>query len=203
MSAAPPGLGRVLARIEEIRSFDRAAPGFQSTYRSAVLEVASDASHAVDPQPLVAPRATTPMVASGELPSGSAQWRSSIVRAADAAGIDRDLLTAVVWSESDFVADAVSPAGAVGLAQLMPGTADALGVDPYDPEQNLAGGARFLAEMLDRFGSFDLALAAYNAGPARLAEHLDDPTSNPLPEETERYVDIVLARYDQLAGGQP
>ena len=203
MSAAPPGLGRVLARIEEIRSFDRAAPGFQSAYEAALIDAGSTTddlgvSHARGPR--WRPDTAT---AADALPPDAARWRGSIARAADAAGLDRNLMTAVVWSESDFVADAVSHAGAIGLAQLMPGTAEALGVDPYDPEQNLAGGARFLAEMLDRFGTPELALAAYNAGPTRLAEHLENPGATPLPTETDRYVEVVLGRYELLTGARP
>jgi len=66
---------------------------------------------------------------------------------------------------------AVSPKGAIGLAQLMPATARMLGVDPWDPVQNLEGGARYLAAQYRRFGSWRLALAAYNAGPAAVARH--------------------------------
>ena len=79
------------------------------------------------------------------------------------------LLEAVVWQESRWREDAVSPAGARGLAQLMPGTARDLGVDPDDPLANLEGGARYLREQLDRFdGDLEKALAAYNAGPGRV-----------------------------------
>ncbi len=133
------------------------------------------------------------------LPAGAHRWRPAIVRAADAAGIDPALLTAVVWTESGFRADAVSPAGAVGLAQLMPGTANQLGVDPYDPYENLEGGARFLRSLLDRFGRVDLALAAYNAGPARVARLHDGGSGVPV---SETYVATVLDRYRTLGGSR-
>ena len=82
------------------------------------------------------------------------------------------LLEAVVWQESRWRENAVSPAGARGLAQLMPGTARYLGVDPDDPMQNLEGGARYLREQLDRFdGDLEKALAAYNAGPGRVTSY--------------------------------
>ncbi|MEX2503887.1 MAG: lytic transglycosylase domain-containing protein [Egicoccus sp.] len=86
--------------------------------------------------------------------------------------------------------------GAVGLAQLMPGTAAGLGVNPYDPHQNLDGGARFLAAQLDTFGRADLALAAYNAGPGRVKA----VGGIPRIVETQLYVVRVLGRYRSLTG---
>ncbi len=101
------------------------------------------------------------------------------------------LLEAVVWQESRWRANAVSPAGARGLAQLMPGTARDLGVDPDDPMQNLEGGARYLREQLDRFdGDLEKALAAYNAGPGRVIR------ANGIPNirETREYVAAIMGR---------
>ena len=95
---------------------------------------------------------------------------------------------------------ALSPKGALGLMQLMPGTALELGVeDPADPRQNLAGGSRYLAKMLDRFdGDLDLALAAYNAGPGNV-----DKAGGQVPAfaETRNYVRAVKERFDKLSGG--
>ena len=79
------------------------------------------------------------------------------------------LFEALVRAESGFNPKAVSPKGAIGLTQLMPGTAKALGVDPTDPVENLNGGAQYLRQQFERFGSWPLALAAYNAGPTRVA----------------------------------
>ena len=90
----------------------------------------------------------------------------------------------------------MSSAGAIGLAQLMPATAAGLGVDPHDPLQNLEGGARYLRQQLDRFGSFELGLAAYNAGPTRVAQ----AGGVPAIAETQAYVQVVLDRYVQLGG---
>lgn len=101
------------------------------------------------------------------------------------------LLEAVVWQESRWRADAVSPVGARGLAQLMPGTARYLGVDPDDPFANLEGGARYLREQLDRFdGDLERALAAYNAGPGRVIRSGGVPNIR----ETRHYVAAIMGR---------
>jgi len=101
------------------------------------------------------------------------------------------LLEAVVWQESRWRPQARSPAGAIGLAQLMPGTARDLGVDPRDPYANLAGGARYLRQQLDRFdGDVERALAAYNAGPGRVIRAGGIPPIR----ETQSYVRAVVSR---------
>ncbi len=101
------------------------------------------------------------------------------------------LLEALVWQESRWREDAVSPAGARGLAQLMPGTARDLGVDPDDPLANLEGGARYLREQLDRFdGDLEKALAAYNAGPGRVVRSGGIPRIR----ETQVYVAAIMGR---------
>lgn len=101
------------------------------------------------------------------------------------------LLEALVWQESRWRENAVSHAGARGLAQLMPGTARYLGVDPDDPLQNLEGGARYLREQLDRFdGDLEKALAAYNAGPGRVERAGGIPNIR----ETRLYVAAIMGR---------
>lgn len=101
------------------------------------------------------------------------------------------LIEALVWQESRWRAGAVSPAGARGLAQLMPGTARELGVNPDDPFANLEGGARYLRAQLDRFdGDIEKALAAYNAGPGRVAA----AGGIPRIRETQTYVASVMGR---------
>lgn len=79
--------------------------------------------------------------------------------------VELKLVMAIIASESGGDPNAVSPAGAVGLMQLMPSTAEDLGVDPWDPEQNVEGAVRYLSSLLSTFGSVDLSLVAYNAGP--------------------------------------
>jgi soluble lytic murein transglycosylase-like protein len=117
---------------------------------------------------------------------------AAIADSANRCAVDPDLLRAVIQAESGYNRFAVSPKGAQGLMQLMPGTAAALGVtDAFDVRQNIAGGAAYLRQQLDRFGSLDLALAAYNAGPAAVSRHNGIP---PFPE-TQNYVARVMASY--------
>jgi hypothetical protein len=106
------------------------------------------------------------------------------------------LFRANIEIESAYNPEAVSPVGAIGLGQLMPGTAAALGVDPHDPAQNLDGSARYLLMMLERFGDPGLALAAYNAGPEAVTRHRGIP---PFPE-TQGHVAKVTAVFARLRG---
>jgi hypothetical protein len=104
------------------------------------------------------------------------------------------LFQALVKVESGFNPAAVSPAGAKGLAQLMPDTARGLGVDIDDPRENLEGGARYLLTQMEAFGALDLALAAYNAGPQAVRKYGGVPPY----AETQAYVTRVLAEFDRL-----
>jgi soluble lytic murein transglycosylase-like protein len=121
----------------------------------------------------------------------SGGYAKALVEVANANDISPYLLEAVVWQESRWNPAARSRAGAIGLAQLMPGTARDLGVDPNDPLQNLSGGARYLRQQLNRFdGNVEKALAAYNAGPGRVM------TAGGIPSipETQAYVRAIVAR---------
>lgn len=174
--------------------------------RTRYAELARD----VDVAALIAARLTEQVAAYGpglpaggdeqrwmtRLPASGRAWADPIAAAARRHGVDPALLAALVWTESGFRPSAVSPAGAIGLTQLMPDTARSLGVDPRDPRQNLDGGARYLRQQLDRFGRVDLALAAYNAGPNRVA------AAGGVPDilETRLYVSRVLERRAVLAG---
>ncbi len=123
--------------------------------------------------------------------AGPAEWRARVAELAAKYDISPHLLEALVWQESRWRKDAVSTAGARGLAQLMSGTARDLGVDPNDPSANLEGGARYLRMQLDTFGGdLEKALAAYNAGPGRVKRAGGIP---PIAE-TQNYVAAILAR---------
>jgi soluble lytic murein transglycosylase-like protein len=121
------------------------------------------------------------------------EWSHLIARAAFEAHVDPALVAAVARTESGFDPGATSASGARGLMQLMPATAQALGVaDPYDPAQNVRGGASYLRELLERFhGDVRLALAAYDAGPGAVERYGGVPPF----AETRAYVARVLAAY--------
>ncbi len=126
------------------------------------------------------------------LPRFSGSYKGQYLEVAKAVArqhnVPEDLFLRLVQQESGWNPGAVSPKGATGLAQLMPGTASTLGVDIDDPAQNLEGGARYLRQMYDKFGTWKLALAAYNAGPGAVEEHDGVPPY----AETENYVVAIL-----------
>lgn len=126
-----------------------------------------------------------------DLSIGADAVRQQISTAASAYALDPKLVEAVAWRESRFHAGALSAKGAIGVMQLMPGTARDLGVDPHDPVQNIRGGALYLRRMMSAFGGdVRLALAAYNAGPAAVRKHGGVPPY----AETQAYVTSILGR---------
>jgi len=138
-------------------------------------------------------RAATPAA----VPARPSNFATTIAEAGKRNELDPALLSAVIRQESGFQPRAVSSAGAIGLMQLMPQTARELGVrDPFDPEQNVDGGARYLRGLIDRYhGRLDLALAAYNAGPGAVDKYGGVP---PYPE-TRAYVKNILSSYRSAA----
>ncbi|HEX7751878.1 MAG TPA: lytic transglycosylase domain-containing protein [Novosphingobium sp.] len=118
-------------------------------------------------------------------------YRARVAELAAKYDLSPALIEALVWQESRWRSGAVSPAGARGLAQLMPGTARQMGVNPDDPHANLEGGARYLRAQLDAFGGdIEKALAAYNAGPGRVQA----AGGIPRIRETQNYVASIMAR---------
>ncbi len=125
-----------------------------------------------------------------------ARYAAKIAELAERFDLSPALMEAVVWQESRWNEGARSPVGARGLAQLMPGTARYLGVNPDDPFANLEGGARYLREQLDRFGGdIEKALAAYNAGPGRVERAGGVPNIR----ETRNYVAAIIGRLSDHA----
>jgi soluble lytic murein transglycosylase-like protein len=154
-----------------------------------VLEIGDDGAARQIGQGWSAPVATSAKTIAGPPPA----FRAAIATAAKHYDLSPDFLDAVARSESGYDPDIVSPAGAVGVMQLMPATARQLGVDPRDPTQNIMGGAAYLRAQLDRFdGAVDLALAAYNAGSGRVVQYGGVPPFR----ETRAY---VAANLDRLA----
>lgn len=126
-----------------------------------------------------------------------ADLAAHIDEAALETGLPAALIDAVIRTESGYRPHAVSRAGAMGLMQLMPATARSVGVrDPFDPRQNIRGGARYLRRMYDRFRDLRMAIAAYNAGPGAVSRHRGIPPFR----ETRRYVQVVMDRFRKRSG---
>jgi soluble lytic murein transglycosylase-like protein len=123
------------------------------------------------------------------------RFRAAFERASKRTDVPLSVLAAMAQVESNFQPNAVSRAGARGLLQVLPSTAQELEINLGGPDADVLAGARYLKRMLDRFGSLELALAAYNAGPTAVARAGQAPSV-----ETRTYVSNVLARWQKLAG---
>ena len=159
--------------------------------RAEVMEVGSDGWHWVT-GPATRPAAAPAAMPGDDLQSAvPPQWRAIVARLSERYDLSPAIIEALVWQESRWHPQALSHAGARGLAQLMPGTARQLGANPNDPESNIEGGARYLRQLLDGFGGdLERALAAYNAGPERVVR----ADGVPHIAETQHYVTAIFAR---------
>jgi soluble lytic murein transglycosylase-like protein len=188
-------ISAVQSRIAEITGAPTpgsAPPGFTAALNAA-LNAGPPAAGAL---PTLSGGTASPWtVAQAPAPVPPAQIDALVDQNAATWQVDPALLKAVIANESGFNANATSKVGAQGLMQLMPETAASLGVrDAYDPAQNVAGGARYLRGLLDRFGGDQrLAVAAYNAGPGAVAKYGDVPPY----AETQNYVTNVLASFEK------
>jgi hypothetical protein len=164
---APSSHSGAIRRPDDLRS---------GAHRVRATPTVTRAGDTVEPAPPHAAGIRTPFAA--EIDAAAARH-----------GVDPHLLRGLIRAESNFDPNARSPAGAIGLCQLMPGTAAGLGVDPTDPRQNLDGGAKLLAYLLRKYDAdVRLALAAYNAGEGNVDEHGGVPPF----EETQEYIPRVL-----------
>jgi len=193
ISGAAMGPEAIQQRMEQIQSkmdafFGNNETGFQSALASAQGGLSGQVPSGLD--------GNTPMSPDGltVIPEGAEPLKQMAVAAAQRYGIDPALYVALINKESAFNPYSRSGKGAMGLAQLMPDTARGLGVkNVFDPAQNLDAGAKYLAQLLDQFGTPELALAAYNAGPGRVV------AAGGIPDipETQDYVSSIMA----AAGG--
>ena len=171
--------------------------------RAGVLEIGPSGAIWVAGAPVSQTRAerisgSTDLAVSETLPAPTvpSEWRGKVAELSAKYDLSPTLIDAVVWQESRWNPAAVSPAGARGLAQLMPATASQLGVDSANPRENLEGGARYLRMQLNAFdGDIEKALAAYNAGPGRVQR----AGGIPRIAETQSYVAAILGRLSVLA----
>ncbi|HEX7556424.1 MAG TPA: lytic transglycosylase domain-containing protein [Leptolinea sp.] len=139
---------------------------------------------------------TTASTGSSTSATSNSSFESIIQQASSKYGVDADLVKAVIQNESAYDPSAVSSAGAMGLMQLMPTTAESLGVDnPMDPAQNVDGGVKLLRELLNQFGgNISNTLAAYNAGPSAVQQYGGIPPY----QETQTYVKRILSTYGKV-----
>ena len=196
------GVEAIQARISEIQrrfGIEGPVPGTTVGFQRALDAELKKNDGATPPQTTGVGTTTkadaakvTPSGASTQLSSASNETTRFIQEAAAKYGLDSRLVAAVAEAESSGNQSEVSDAGAVGVMQLMPDTAAALGVNPYDEKQNIEGGAHYLKQMLDTFGGdMKKAIAAYNAGPQAVKDYGGVPPY----AETQNYVNKVLDLY--------
>ncbi len=180
---------RVLARIDEIQRRFGAAGRSSDTGFEKVLEAEVEATSKD-----VASESENKAASTEGVSSAGKSHNEIISAASERFSVPQPLIRAVIEQESGFREDAVSQKGALGLMQLMPDTASLLGVeDPFDAEQNIFGGTRYLRELIELYGgNLNKALAAYNAGPSRVNDSIPE-----IPETVD-FIRSVLDRYNRF-----
>jgi soluble lytic murein transglycosylase-like protein len=188
----PLGPERMLQRLQEFQAKVGGAPAFQLPGGVSGLSGNLPGPNGLAP---FDPKAAGVTLTADTAPPG---LKALIEKAANENGVDPALLDALVATESSYDPKCRSRAGAMGLTQLMPANVKELGIaDPFDPAQNLQGGAKQLAQLLAKYpGRIDLALAAYNAGPGAVAKYGGIPPYT----ETQNYVKKVLGLYNARKG---
>lgn len=179
-------INEIESRMGAIRTRFGGEPDFAQAMGKAAGKVQTDA-----PAPQVATTLGPVGGASKAASSAPGPFGAAIAESAARNDVDPDLVSAVMKAESNGNPRARSPVGAIGLMQLMPGTAAGLGVDPTDPVQNIEGGARYLGSLTRKYGIKE-GVAAYNAGPGAVEKFGGVPPY----KETQAYVQRVLSLYN-------
>ncbi len=190
-STLPAGELAAAARVRELQQLLEAARGVSTGTASTASTTAATATTQSTPTAFAAAlQAASATPASAALSEGSSSYDALIEQAAQRNGVDPAVLHGLIQQESGFDPNSQSSAGAAGLTQLMPGTASSLGVaDPLNPAESIEGGARYLSQMMAKFGgNTSEALAAYNAGPGAVTQYGGVPPY----AETQSYVTKVL-----------
>jgi soluble lytic murein transglycosylase-like protein len=185
---------RLFSGIALLSALALFAPGTPALAGETKIEIRADGSKVIMNEPSAS---RTRRLADHLLAVPDSKLAEAIDRHAANRNLEPRLVRAVVQVESGYNRGALSNKGAIGLMQLMPGTASDLAVtDPWDAEQNLSGGTSYLRSLIDRFGDLDLALAAYNAGPGAVEKYGGIPPY----EETRNYVRRILRLFDGSDG---
>nr|MBA3585084.1 transglycosylase SLT domain-containing protein [Gemmatimonadota bacterium] len=141
--------------------------------------------------PAAPPPAAAPVTTGSVIAQTPETWRPLVEYAAESEGVPANILSALLLQESNYDDAAINPSsGAAGIAQFMPATAAGMGIDPMNAQQAIPAAARYLRQQYDAFGSWELALAAYNAGPGNVQTYGN--TIPPFPE-TQHYVTTIMA----------
>ncbi|WP_298433443.1 lytic transglycosylase domain-containing protein [uncultured Jannaschia sp.] len=193
-AASLTGATLILATMAEAQTYSSRSRTDLFSSQTALMDRRLSSQYAHSKRLIPTSPAAVAVPGREDIPRYNGSQRSAYIGDARAAarrhGVPEDLFLRLVRQESGWNPNARSVKGAMGLAQLMPGTARVLGVNPNDPKQNLEGGARYLAMQYRKFGTWRLALAAYNAGPGAVEKHGGIPPYR----ETRNYVRVIMGR---------